>query len=63
MDLYEFITYIEDEKEKNIAIKNAGYKPAFLSYFFTIACTNPWNKGCGRVGLDLNSGCACVAAK
>ena len=49
--------------DKNIAIKNAGYKPAFLSYFFTIACTNPWNKGCGRVGLDLNSGCACVAAK
>ena len=36
-----------------------NFNQSFL--FFRAAAINPLNKGCGLFGLDLNSGCACVA--
>ena len=36
---------------------NSGY----YRLHFVAASTNPWNSGCGLLGLDFSSGCACVA--
>ncbi len=37
--------------------------PPQLFLFCSAASTNPLNSGCGLLGLDFNSGCACVATK
>lgn len=34
---------------------------AFYFWYSNAAPINPANRGCGLFGLDLNSGCACVA--
>ncbi len=52
-----FTTYKSTTESATLRPLNSGY----YRLHFVAASTNPWNSGCGLLGLDFSSGCACVA--
>ena len=54
----KFITLITDCYTINMITKNTNPQIHLYYFLFLAAFINPSNKGAGRKGRDLNSGCA-----